>query len=139
MSPPFRISFEHELQYKEVHGLDGIYPAVVIGLIGPAGQDDLLAIVDTGAHYCLFDGRRAKSLGLDLASGQAVTLGGLSGNLPARLHRVTLEIEGARFECDVAFSEGPIRRELLGRHDLFGQIRLGFREGQSCWYLHPQP
>jgi len=63
---------------------------LALGLIGPDGADDLLAIVDTGATYSLFNGKRAKSIGLDLMSGKYIALGGLSGTLDARLHRVTL-------------------------------------------------
>jgi len=139
MSPSFRISFDHELQYKEVPGLPSIYPALVVGLLGPSGQEDLLAIVDSGARYCFFDGRRAKSIGLDLTSGKQIKLTGLSGELRAWLHHVTLEIEGSKFDCEVAFSDGAIARELLGRSGLFSQIRLALREGQSCFYFHPAP
>jgi len=55
----------------------------------------------------------------------------------ARIHPVTLEIAGHRFECEVAFSEQDIERELLGRHTLFRQVRFGFREGISMAYFHP--
>jgi hypothetical protein len=59
----------------------------------------------------LFDGRRAKSIGLDLMAGKSVPLAALSGTLPARLHAVTLEILGSRLECEVAFSECEIGRD----------------------------
>ncbi len=110
-----------------------------MGLIGPSSADDLLAIIDTGATYSLFDGKRARSIGLNLMAGKSIQLAGLSGTLPARLHLVTLEVLGARLECEVAFSEWGIRRELLGRHDLFSRVRFGFREGMSLGYFHPQP
>jgi len=140
MSPRF-ILFDQEFQYRPVPGLDLglLFPALPVGLIGPSGADDLLAVIDTGARYSLFDGRRAKSIGLDLMAGKSVQLTALSGTLPARLHAVTLEILGSRFECEVAFSEWEIRRELLGRHDLFSRARFGFREGISLGYFHPQP
>lgn len=139
MSPGFNLSFDHEFQYRDVPGLEGVYPAITVGLIGPAGAEDLLAIIDTGARYCLFDGRRARSIGLDLMSGRQISLSGLAGSLPARLHEVTLEIFDSQFPCEVAFSELPIRRELLGRHALFRLTRFGFREGISLGYFHPQP
>lgn len=136
---PFRVSFEHEFQFRSVPGLPQTYPALVVGLIGPGGQDDCLAIFDTGASYSLFDGKRAKSIGLDLTSGTRINLSGLSGDISAWLHRVTLDIEGSKFECEVAFSEAAIGRELLGRSGLFTRIRLALREGQSCFYFHPAP
>jgi len=139
MSPRFTLIFDQEFRYRQVPGLDPglLFPALPVGLIGPSGADDLLAIIDTGAKYSLFDGRRAKSIGLDLMAGKSVQLTALSGTLPARLQAVTLEILGSRLECEVAFSESEIRRELLGRHDLFSHARFGFREGMSLGYFHP--
>jgi predicted aspartyl protease len=141
MSSPFTVLFDNEFQYRPVPGLDPnlLFPALPVGVIGPQGAEDLLAIVDTGATYSLFNGKRAKSIGLELAEGRSITLTGLSGSMPARLHSVTLEILGSSIQCEVAFSEWEIRRELLGRHDLFSYVRFGFREGISLGYFHPRP
>jgi predicted aspartyl protease len=134
MSP--RIDFEHEFQYREL--IDGsFFPALDVTLIGPAGEDDLIAILDTGAKYCFLNGVRAASIGLDLTAGRRELLSGLAGQLTAWIHEVTLEILGTQFQCEVAFSEQQITRELLGRHMLFDHIRLGFREGISTGYFHP--
>jgi hypothetical protein len=108
-------------------------------MIGPKGAEDLLAIIDTGAAYSLFNGKRAESIGFELMAGNRVMLTGISGSLAARLHRVSLEILGWRIACEVAFSEWDIKRELLGRHELFSRVRFGFREGLSVGYFHPQP
>ena len=70
-------------------------------------------IIDTGAAYSLLNGTRAPSIGLELMAGKQVMPGGLSGFLAARLQRVTLEILGSPIDCEVAFSESEIRRELL--------------------------
>ena len=141
MSPPFSLFFDHEFQYRSIPGLDPalFFPALPVGVIGPGGAEDLLPIIDTGAAYSLFNGKRAPSIGLELMAGKQVMLGGLSGFLAARLHRVTLEILSSRIDCEVAFSESEIRRELLGRHELFSRVRFGFREGFSVDYFHPQP
>jgi hypothetical protein len=141
MSSPFLIPFDNDFQYRSVPGLNPalVFPALPVGLIGPSGAEDLLAIIDTGAAYSLFSGKRAKSIGLDLMAGKQILLTGLSGSLTARLHRVTLEILGSRIDCEVAFSEAEIKRELLGRHELFSRVRFGFREGFSLGYFHPEP
>lgn len=141
MSTPFNISFSHHFRYRLIPRVSSslLFPALPIGLIGPRGQEDLLAIVDTGAAYSLFDGNRAAAIGLDLMSGIPIRLGGLAGSLLARLHRVTLEIFGSWFDCEVAFSEQQIERELLGRHQLFNMARFAFREGISLGYFHPEP
>lgn len=134
MSP--NIDFDHEFQYREL-GQDLFFPALDVTLIGPDGEEDLIAIIDTGATYSLFNGLRAEPIGLELMAGRKEILRGLAGPLMARIHQVRLEIRGTRFQCEVAFSEHPIPRELLGRHTLFNQMRLGFREGISTCYFHP--
>lgn len=135
MSP--RIDFLHEFQYRDL-GHD-LFPALDVTLIGPSGQDDLLAIIDTGAKYCLFNGLRTAAIGLQLEAGRRETLTSLTGRLIAWIHQVDLEILGSRFNCEVAFSEQHISRELLGRHTLFNQTRFAFREGISAGYFHPAP
>ena len=134
MSP--RVHFNHEFNYREL-GQDSFFPALDVTLIGPQGEDELIAIVDTGAKYCLFSGVRAHAIGIELTSGRRATLSGLAGQMTAWIHNVELEILGTRFQCEVAFSEQPIPRELLGRHTLFNQVRLGFREGLSIGFFHP--
>ena len=137
MSP--RIDFDHEFQYREL-GVDSSFPATDVTLIGPNGEEeDLIAIIDTGAKYCLFSGRRAAPIGLDLMAGRREVLSGLAGQLTAWIHPVELEIFGTRFHCEVGFSEQDIPRELLGRHSLFDQIRLAFREKMLTGYFHPAP
>jgi predicted aspartyl protease len=133
MSP--RIDFNYEFQYR--HFGDLFLPAVEVTLVGPTDQDDLLAIIDTGATYCLFNGVRAAAIGLELGAGRLEQLCGLAGGLMARIHPVTIEIARHGFQCEAAFSEQEIERELLGRHTLFGQVRFGFREGMSMAYFHP--
>jgi len=134
MSP--RVDFDHEFQYREF-GQGLFFPALDVTLIGPAAEEDLIAIIDTGAKYCLFSGVRAAPIGLDLAAGRLEILAGLAGQLMARIHQVDLAILGTRFRCEVAFSEQHIPRELLGRHTLFTEVRFGFREGISTGYFHP--
>jgi len=88
MSPRFTLIFDQEFRYRQVPGLDPglLFPALPVGLIGPSSADDLLAIVDTGG-YSLFDGRRAKSIGLDLMAGKSLHLTALSGNTACEVTR----------------------------------------------------
>ena len=130
-----RLSFAHEFQFRYLQ--HDFFPVLDVTLIGPSGEDDLIAIIDTGAKYCFFNGVRAASIGIELGAGRLEVLSGLSGPLMARIHKVDLQILGTRFQCEVAFSEQPIARELLGRHTLFNQVCLGFREGLSVGYFHP--
>ncbi|HEU0046678.1 MAG TPA: aspartyl protease family protein, partial [Nitrososphaera sp.] len=120
MSPQLDFSYEFQYRYIGNHFL----PALDVTLIGPSGEDDLVAIIDTGAEFSLFDGRRAAAIGLDLTAGRRQIMGGLAGEFIAWIHEVDLEIVGASFHCEVAFSDHHIQRELLGRHTFFTQVRI---------------
>lgn len=141
MNAPFSLSFEHEFQYRPIPGFapSQVFPAIPIGLIGPKHAVDTIAVIDTGATCSLFSGLRAPAIGLELSAGKRIHLASLSAISLAFLHRVTLELFGMRISCEVAFSEVPIRRELLGRHDVFSQVRFAFREGLSLGYFDPRP
>jgi hypothetical protein len=72
MTRPFNLEFDNEFQYREIPGLDPslVFPAVVVGIVGPTGAEDLLAIVDTGATYSLFNGKWGQIHWTRLAGGQ---------------------------------------------------------------------
>lgn len=44
------IEFDHEFQYRELRA-NLFVPALDVRIIGPSGQDDLVAILDTGAKF----------------------------------------------------------------------------------------
>src|SRR5436305_15003040 len=96
MSPQLDFSYEFQYRYLGNHFL----PALDVTLVGPRGEDDLVAIIDTGAEFSLFNGQRAAAIGLDLTAGRKQIMGGLAGQLIAWIHEVDLEIFGARFRCE---------------------------------------
>jgi predicted aspartyl protease len=132
-----QLDFSYEFQYRYIG--NHFLPVLDVTLIGPGGEDDLVAIIDTGAEFSLFDGQRARAIGLELTAGRRLSMGGLTGQLTAYIHEVDLEIFGAHFRCEVAFSELAIPRELVGRHTFFTQVRIAFREGISAVYFDPRP
>jgi len=132
-----QLDFSHEFQYRYIG--NHFLPALDVTLVGPGGEDDLIAIIDTGAELSLFNGERAPGIGLDLTAGRRQVMSGLAGQLIAWIHEVDLEIFGSRFRCEVAFSDYSIPRELLGRHTFFTQVRIAFREGISAAYFDRRP
>ena len=133
------IEFERVLGYRSIAPGQAPLPAIPVGLIGPGGTDDAVAILDTGAQYSIFNGQRTSVLGIELASGKRIRFESLGGGMYGWLHSITLEIEGFRFPCEVLFSNGYIRRELLGRHTVFDQITIGIREKYRSIYFSPRP
>lgn len=114
-------------------------PCLAVLVTGPHGQFDVVAHVDSGSYYVVFDGQIAETIGLNLGDGEYKELGSPTGVVPVRLHDVTLEIEGYTFPCRAAFTENRIRRCLLGRTGFFNLWQIGFREAISELYLSPDP
>jgi predicted aspartyl protease len=138
-----RIDYQLVAPYRLIpDGTGGLItrPCLAVVVTGPHGQVDIVAHVDSGSYYVVFDGQIAEAIGLNLANGEYKELGPPTGVVPARLHDVTMEIEGYRFPCRAAFTEVPIRRAcLLGRAGFFNLWQIGFREAISELYLSPDP
>jgi hypothetical protein len=134
-----KIQFEHTFFYKEIPGYPGQRPALNVTIVAPGGQDDVIALLDSGAEYCLFNGTRAASLGIELSAGSRIEMGSLGGSFPAYLHWIEIEIGGVRFGIEAAFSERHIKREVLGRHGLFEKTIWGIREYRQEMYFSAQP
>ena len=99
----------------------------------------VLALIDSGSQYCLFNGSRAQGIGIHLLEGRPIGLSSLGGQVHGYLHWVEIEIQGFRFGVEAIFSLNPIRREILGRHTLFEQVTWGLRESQQEIYFSPKP
>jgi len=117
----------------------GFRPCLAVRVTGPRDYVDLVAHVDSGSYHVVFDGQTAKAIGLNLTDGEYKGLQSSRGVIHARLHDVTLEVEGYRFPCRVAFTEEHIVRPLLGRTGFFDLWQIGFRERVSEMYLSPDP
>lgn len=65
-----------------------------------------VALIDSGADFCIFDAGIGEYLKLDVKSGVEVGFGGIqnAGTAKAYLHRVNLEIGGVQFQSDIGFS-----------------------------------
>lgn len=133
------IQFEHTFFYREVPPSPILRPALNVRIFASGGQVDLIAVLDSGAEYCLFNGTRAASLGIDLVAGQQIAMSSLGGTFPAYLHAIEVEIGGIRLRIQAAFSERHISRELLGRHTLFDQTIWGIREYRQEIYFSADP
>jgi len=63
-------------------------------LFNGAKQQDLVCLVDSGADDCLFPASIAKSLGIDLKSGERKEYSGIAGTVEAYIH--VIEIQNSR-------------------------------------------
>lgn len=136
------VDYHHEIPYGyDVNGRH--YPRLTLRLANlgdPEQAIDLDTYLDSGAERSLFDGTLAPALGIDLLAGQCISLQSPTGYaLPARLHpvRIVHTLLGS-FTIEVAFSTGPIGRNLLGR-DFFSRVQIGFRESRLDLYVTALP
>jgi len=68
---------------------------------------DLVASVDTGASYCLFEGAYAAKPGLDLIAGALTRFRTANGNFEAYGHEVDVEVPGIVSHSLVYFVADP--------------------------------
>ncbi len=97
---------------------------------------EILAELDSGAEYSLFQGSLATAIGLDLFGGERFAFDLANGAaLGARILPIMLShAELGRFGLHGRFSTGPLRMNILGR-DFFDLLPVGFDEHHSEVYL----
>jgi hypothetical protein len=96
----------------------------------------LLAKVDTGASFCIFQKDYAVQLGIDVESGLHKVVATPTGRLDVYGHAVRLSCFEWEFETTVYFaaSEGFIRN-VVGRVGWLEHFRLGLIDHDSTLYL----
>lgn len=96
------------------------------------------AYVDSGATYSIFDLDTALRLGIeDIKIGERVDLRVGDGDfLPVYLHRISVRIEGEKFESLIGFSEElKIGFNLLGRIGIFDKFKVCFDDRKGILAL----
>ncbi len=101
---------------------------------------DTEAYLDSGAEASLFNGGLLVALEMELMSGSRKSYSTTFGDsVTGYLHNVRLTLPSVGdFDLQVGFSNGDIRRNLLGR-DFFNLVQVGFRESQLEYFLTPTP
>jgi len=85
----------------------------------------LVAKVDTGASYCIFERKYALSLGLSIESGLEQPISTATGRFLTYGHEVTLVVGGFEFDSIAYFAADPwLERNVLGRHGWLDRIIL---------------
>ncbi len=98
-------------------------PVIPIQLINGENRVGHLALIDSGADFCVFHGSLGETIGLVVESGRLENFSGVSGKgkpLVAYFHNIRIEVGGHMFDCWAGFS-----REIEGLpYGFLGQ--LGF-------------
>ncbi|OGM77332.1 hypothetical protein A2188_01120 [Candidatus Woesebacteria bacterium RIFOXYA1_FULL_43_9] len=104
-------------------------PVIQIDFETKKGKFGYLALIDSGADYCMFHALVGEELGLDIKSGRLLTFFGTSGEpQKAYFHKVTFSIGGHSHTCEVGFSYDleKLAYGLLGQDGFFDKWIVKF-------------
>jgi len=85
-------------------------PVIPIQLIRCANKVRYLAMIDSGADFCVFHASIGEIIGLTIESGKSQYFSGVSGQqnissgLLAYFHDIQIEVGGYKFDCWAGFS-----------------------------------
>ena len=93
---------------------------------------DSSALIDSGATISIFKTDMADSLGIKIADGKEIFMGGVAGRIKGYLHKLRIEAAGKTFYVQAIFSyEYLVSLNLLGRQSFFEKFKISFVEKQK--------
>ena len=126
------------LEFETSHQYEGSVEGIEIPVALSAGEYsvELLAKLDTGASYCIFERKYAEMLGLDVESGRLQAFRTITGSFAAYEHEVTLETLGVEFFAAIFFAQDPaFNRNFLGRAGWLDRLRVAIIDYDRMFFL----
>ena len=131
----FRVSFSRR------HSYAGPGDTITIPVVLYVGEEraDLVASLDTGASYCLFQRKYAEVLGIEVERGVPMSFATANSRFEAFGHEVTigtldLEVHSLVF----FFADANIVKNVLGRHGWLDRLNVGIVDhDRSSTATHP--
>ena len=135
------VEYQHRFNYRQFRSRNS--PVLQVRITRQDIPDlgiDTDAYLDSGAEVSLFNGDLLAALEIDLINNNQKSYGStIGGSVTGFLHNVQLTLpDVGDFNMEIGFSNGEIRRNLLGR-DFFNLVQIGFRESHLEYYLNPRP
>jgi predicted aspartyl protease len=97
---------------------------------------DLLAKLDTGSTYCIFNRSYATLLGLDLSSGISQRIRTATGDFQTYGHEVTVSVFDLEWQAVVYFAESDsLSLNVLGRFGFLDRLRIAVVDYDEQLYL----
>ena len=128
----------HHLEFRQRHNYKGSFGiGLPVSLRLGAQVVDLLARVNTGAEYCVFERAYGEQLGLRIDEGQRLWMGTAGGGgFRTFGHALTLEFLEWSFESVVFFAEDTgFRRNVLGRNGWLNRCRIAIVDHDQMLYV----
>ena len=127
-----------QLSFTQVHSYTRHDSSITVPVVLRSGEQivDLVASLDTGASYCLFERGYAAELGLDLTSGVLTRFRTANGSFEAYGHEVEIDVLGIVHHSIIYFFADPlIRKNVLGRVGWLDRVRVGLVDHDRELYL----
>jgi hypothetical protein len=128
---PQSLNFDASHRYASADGIE-VPTELCIG----TQRVELIARLDTGAAFCIFERRYAEELGLDVESGRPQRFRTMTGSFMAYEHEVTLRTLGIEFSSAVFFAQDPaFNRNFVGRSGWLDRLRIGIIDYDRLLFL----
>jgi hypothetical protein len=128
----------HLVEYKAKHFYQGKDGSVLLPVTLRSADRvvDLVASLDTGASFCLFEGSYAALLGLDLKQGCLTRFRTANSSFEAYGHEVEIEAIGIQtYSMVYFFADESIVKNVLGRSGWLDRVRVGITHHDQLLYL----
>ena len=129
---PAILSFRRTHNYS-LSNREGIQVPVELEFNGRAVR--LLAKVDTGASFCIFQRAYAEQLGIAVESGQRTVVSTANSSFDVYGHEVTVSCFEWQFSLTVYFPKNEIRRNVLGRAGWLQNFRVAIIDHDSLLHI----
>jgi hypothetical protein len=126
------------LEFDVFHEYSLYKVGITVDLILQSGnlKVDVVAKIDTGSTYCVFERHLGEGLDLEIESGLPVTIGTATGTFKAFGHELTLSVLGIETISTVYFAENEyFDRNVLGRIGWLDRVKLGLIEREGKLFL----
>lgn len=130
----------HELSFDTSYDYSGSRIGIEVPIILRCSgcETGLLAKVDTGADYCIFNRSHAEELGIDVETGNRIPIATTTGHFYAWGHAVTMECLGLTIDTTVYFAEPPeFPRNVVGRAGWLTKFRIAIIDHDSQLFASP--
>ena len=113
-------------------------PIVDVVIFGPKGNVPTIALLDSGADYCLFNIEFAKQIGVDLKKCEkGQTIGVEGGKIDIYMTEVEIQIQHLqKIIVPVGFIDSPSVTGLLGQVGFFDKNRIKFERDHDTFEIN---
>ncbi len=130
----FQLAFDERIIYP--HNKQGINLDIFLSSQNNL-QVSILAKLDTGSTYCIFQPRFAEMLQLKIEKGDPEIIRTATGKFIAYGHEITIKIENIEWNATIYFAEDesfPVN--VLGRIGFLDRLKIGLVDYEQILFLN---